>query len=413
EQQAQSLDARERDLKAAGPGPDLSGLPSSAPDGGGPVPAVPEQVHRLIRGLHPRTLRKLSRFLTKEGASVPVLHAFSYPAGTVGSLMHTPSVPLESSLTAKQALERFQAMLRPGSAMPVSMLFIVGKDGTLVSAVELRDLLAAPPDMRLAEMASSVDLIKILPTADQEEAARLFERYDLSAAPVVDDGGRLIGIVTTDDIVRIVEKEATEDIQKLGGSEALDAPYFSLGFMELLKKRAGWLTVLFIGETLTASAMSHFAGEIQRAVVLALFIPLIISSGGNTGSQATTLIIRSLALREMRLRDWWRVLRREMLFGLALGTILGAIGMIRIVAWQQWSPMYGEHYLLLAVTVGVSLIGVVLWGTLTGSMLPFLLRRLGLDPAAASAPFVATLVDVTGVVIYFSVASLVLHGALL
>ncbi len=419
EHQARLLEALESDRASEAAQAPLPFSPtfdpnSSAPDGGGPIPAAQERVGQLIRRLSPRTLRKLNRYLKLEGAAKPLaVSSGTWPEGTVGSLMHAPAVPLEPGLTARQALEKFQISLRPGTSMPVSMLFVTEKDGRLLGTVELRDLFAAPPDMRLAELASSVEPIKLAPDTDQEDASRLFERYALSAAPVVDERDRLIGIVTSDDVIRVIEKEATEDIQKLGGTEALDAPYFSLSFGELLKKRAGWLITLFLGELLTATAMGHFESEIQRAVVLALFIPLIISSGGNSGSQATSLIIRSLALREMLLADWWRVMRRELLFGLVLGAILGGIGLARIFLWQQWTPMYGEHYLLVAVTVCVSLLGVVLWGTLTGSMLPFALRRLGFDPATASAPLVATLVDVTGIVIYFSVASLILHGSLL
>jgi magnesium transporter len=221
------------------------------------------------------------------------------------------------------------------------------------------------------------------------------------------------GIITVDDVVDVVEEEATEDIQKLGGSEALDEPYLQISLGQMIKKRAGWLTVLFVGEMLTATAMGYYEHEISQAVVLALFIPLIISSGGNSGSQATSLIIRSLALREVRLRDWWRVLGREVATGLFLGLILGGVGMARILLWPTREQIYGPHFELVAITVAASLIGVVLWGSVAGSMLPFFLRRLGLDPATASAPFVATIVDVTGLVIYFTIASLILGGTLL
>ena len=233
------------------------------------------------------------------------------------------------------------------------------------------------------------------------------------AVPVVDAEGRIKGIVTVDDIVDVVREEATEDIQKIGGTEALDAPYLDVGCVEMLRKRAGWLTVLFVGELLTATAMAYYEDRIARAVVLALFIPLIISSGGNAGSQATTLVIRAMGMGEVRLRDWWRVFRREFGTGLALGVILGAIGLLRVLLWPARDELYGEHYLLIGYTLSLSLVGVVLWGALAGSMLPFLLRRLGFDPASASAPFVATLVDVTGLVIYFSVATALLTGTVL
>ncbi len=223
----------------------------------------------------------------------------------------------------------------------------------------------------------------------------------------------LIGIVTIDDLLDVIEEENTEDIQKLGGSEALDEPYLQISFFKMIKKRAGWLVVLFLGEMLTATAMGYYEHEIARAVVLALFVPLIISSGGNSGSQSATLIIRAMALSEVRLSDWWRIMRREVYSGLTLGVILGAIGFLRITVWSTFSNVYGEHWLLLAMTVGLSLIGVVLWGTFSGSMLPLLLKRVGFDPATSSAPFVATLVDVTGLVIYFTIASSILAGTLL
>jgi len=223
----------------------------------------------------------------------------------------------------------------------------------------------------------------------------------------------LIGIVTIDDVLDVAEATATREIQRIGGSEALDEPYITIAFWKMIQKRAGWLTALFLGEMLTATAMGAFEAEITKAVVLALFVPLIISSGGNSGSQAATLVIRALALGEVGIHDWWRVMRREIRAGLCLGTILGAIGFLRISLWSAFSDIYGPHWLLVAITVSVSLVGVVLWGTLSGSLLPFLLKRLGFDPAASSAPFVATLVDVTGLVIYFSVGLVVLRGTLL
>jgi magnesium transporter len=249
---------------------------------------------------------------------------------------------------------------------------------------------------------------------DQEAVSRLFTQYDLTAIPVIDRQGHMKGIVTLDDIVDVVQEEATEDIQKLGGMQALEAPYMESSFLDVVRKRGGWLSALFLGEMLTATAMGYFQDEIARAVVLTLFIPLIISSGGNSGSQAASLIIRSLALRELTLRHWSRVFGRELLAGVALGSLLGAIGFVRIVTWQRLHITdYGPHYLLVAGTVCISLVGVVTFGSLSGSMLPFLLRRLGFDPATSSAPFVATLVDVTGLVIYFTVAALMLRGALL
>jgi magnesium transporter len=248
---------------------------------------------------------------------------------------------------------------------------------------------------------------------DQESVARLFQKGGFLALPVVDEASRMKGIVTIDDIVDVFQEEATEDVQKFGGMEALDAPYLETGFWAMVRKRAGWLAVLFVGEMLTASAMSHFEHYIARAVVLAVFIPLIISSGGNSGSQASTLIIRAMALGEVKLHDWWRIVRRECGAGVSLGLILAAIGALRILAWQGLFGTYGEHFGLITLTVGLSLIGVVMGGALCGSMLPFALRRAGFDPASSSAPLVATLVDVSGLLIYFSIARLVLGGVLL
>ena len=248
---------------------------------------------------------------------------------------------------------------------------------------------------------------------DQEAVARLFAEHHLMAIPILDSQKRIQGIVTVDDIVGVVEREAGEDIQKIGGSEALDQPYLEISFVKMVQKRGGWLAALFLGEMLTATAMGFFEAEIAKAVVLALFIPLIISSGGNSGSQATTLVIRAMALGEVTLGHWWRVVRREFFAGLVLGSMLGLIGLTRILVWQAAAGSYGQHYLLVGLTVAFSLVGVVTFGTVVGSMLPFILRRVGVDPASASAPFVATLVDVTGLVIYFTVASVIMRGTLL
>jgi magnesium transporter len=257
------------------------------------------------------------------------------------------------------------------------------------------------------------EVVTVRDDQDQEAVSRVFARHALFAIPVVDAENRIKGIVTLDDIVHVVQEEATEDAQKSGGQQALGAPYMEVSFASMVRKRAGWLVVLFLGELLTATAMTFFEDEIARAVVLALFVPLIISSGGNSGSQASTLVIRAMALGELRLRDWWRVARREIGAGIALGSMLGAIGLVRIELWQTVRPIYGEHHVLIAFTVFLSLIGVVTFGTMTGSLLPFVFRSLRFDPASASAPFVATLVDVTGLVIYFTVASAILSGTLL
>jgi magnesium transporter len=249
---------------------------------------------------------------------------------------------------------------------------------------------------------------------NQEEALQIFRKYDRAALPVVDSNDVLVGIVTQDDMLDVAEAQATEDIQKIGGLEALDEPYTTISLPRMVKKRASWLIILFLGEMLTATAMQGYNGEIEKAAILAMFLPLIISSGGNSGSQATTLVIRAMAVGELKLRDWFRVVRRELQSGILLGLILGVIGFIRISLWQELHIFnYGPYHWLVAITVAVALVGVVLWGSVAGAMLPFLLRRCGLDPATASAPAVATLVDVTGLLIYFNVGLFVLRGTML
>jgi magnesium transporter len=334
-----------------------------------------------------------------------------YPEHSVGRYMTPEYVAIRPEMTASQAFEHIRKVGRGMETLNV--IYILDENGKLLEDVRLGSLVLADPQTVVTAIADP-PLVSLLATDDRELALELFEKYDRVALPVTDALGNMLGIVTSDDILDIAESEATEDIQKLGGSEALDAPYTQVGLWSMIRKRGGWLSVLFLGEMLTATAMSFFEGEIARAVVLALFVPLIISSGGNSGSQAASLIIRALALRELKLRDWFRVFRREFVAGLALGSVLGVIGFFRIVAWQHLHlTNYGEHYVLLAFTIWASLIGVVMFGTLAGAMLPFILRRLGFDPAASSAPFVATLVDVTGLCIYFLVALLILRGTLL
>jgi magnesium transporter len=288
------------------------------------------------------------------------------------------------------------------------------QDLHLVHVVSLRDLLIADPAASILEVGKRRPPLTVRPLDSREDVTALISKYNLLAAPVVDEEGRILGIVTVDDVIDAIVAEQTEDAQRFGGMEALDKPYTEIGFGTMIRKRAGWLCALFLSEMLTATAMQHFEGELSRAIVLTLFIPLIMSSGGNSGSQATSLIVRALALREVRLGDWWRIAIRELPAGLCLGAILGVIGIVRIFLWQHFHLYnYGVHWPRVALTVGAALIGVVTFGSLAGSMLPFLLRRLGFDPAVASAPFVATLVDVTGLVIYFSVAFVILRGTLL
>lgn len=337
----------------------------------------------------------------------------AYRDDVAGGLMNTRYARLRPNMTVEEALKYLRAQMM-GKIETIYYAYILSSDQKLVGVVSLRQLFAASPKTIVTDiMATGPGLITIQEGQSEEEVAQLFSKYSFLALPVVDAETYMKGILTVDDIVDVVQDVATEDIQKLGGQEALDAPYFQIGFFSMVKKRAGWLLALFIGEMFTATAMGYYEQEIERAVVLALFIPLIISSGGNSGSQASTLIIRAMALGEVRLKDWWRVFLRELSSGISLGLILGGVGLMRIIFWPTRVSTYGEHYVLVALAVGCSLIGIVTWGTLAGSMLPFALRKFKLDPATASAPFVATLVDVTGLIIYFTIASLFLKGALL
>jgi len=334
-----------------------------------------------------------------------------YAEDVAGGLMNNRFIRLRPDVPVDVALRYF----RMQSARAVEFIdyaYVLSPDQKLLGVVTLRSLLMAPPDQMVADLMNT-QVESVPEKMDQEEVSQAFSKLGIKAMPVVDENGIIRGIVTVDDIVQVVQEEATEDIQKLGGVEALDEPYLKISIFRMIRKRAGWLVVLFFSEMLTATAMGYFEYEIHKAVVLALFIPLIISSGGNSGSQAASLVIRSLALREFSPRDWFKVLGREIVAGVSLGVILGAIGLCRIILWPTRNQVYGEHYMLIGFTVAGSLVGIVLWGSLAGSMLPLILRRLGLDPATASAPFVATIVDVTGILIYFSVASAILGGTLL
>jgi magnesium transporter len=386
-------------LKAMGDAEVASILNSMAPDDRtGLLEECPAEVTKSLLAL-----------LSPEQRQV-ALGLLGYARGSVGRLMTPHYVAIKAEWTVREVLDHIRKVGRDSETL--SMLYVVRDDGALVDDINVREFLLSAPD-KLVSQIMDYRFVALKATDSESAAISLFQNEDRKALPVTDTAGVLIGIVTIDDVLAVAEAKATKDIQKIGGSEALDEPYMSISFAKMVKKRAGWLVILFLGEMLTATAMGFFEGEIEKAVVLALFVPLIISSGGNSGSQATTLVIRALALGEVRLLDWWRVMRRELLAGLALGTVLGVIGFFRIFVWSQFSTIYGPHFFLVAVTVGVSLIGIVMWGTLAGSMLPFILRRLGLDPATSSAPFVATLVDVTGLVIYFSVGYVFLRGTLL
>jgi magnesium transporter len=349
--------------------------------------------------------------LLDEATRREVKGLLDYAEDEAGGLMNTRYSRLRTDMTVDEAISYLRRDAR-AREKTVYYVFVVDAQEHLLGVVSFRDLLVAPGD-KLVRDIMRTEVISAPEDLDQEALSKLFMRHHLLMMPVVDAEGRIKGVVNLNDIVDVVQEEATEDIQKLGGVETLDEPYLQVPLLRMIRKRAGWLAALFLGEMLTATAMGQFEAEIARAVVLALFVPLIISSGGNSGSQATTLVIRAMALGEVRLRDWWRVIRREVVTGLGLGAILASIGLVRILLWQGMFKAYGEHYFLVALTVALSLVGVVLWGSVAGSILPFILRGLGFDPASASAPFVATLVDVTGLVIYFTIAAAVLHGTLL
>jgi magnesium transporter len=355
---------------------------------------------RLLRTLDKPTRRALEMLL-------------EYAPETAGGIMTTEFVGVPADWTVDRVLHYLGEVGREKETV-YAIYVLDPQDQTLVHAVSLRQLLLAERDQAVLTVGERRAPLRVRPETDREEVARLISKYNLLAVPVVDSRGHVLGIVTVDDVIDTLVKEQTEDAQKFGGMEALDAPYTEIAFGAMIRKRAGWLCALFLSEMLTASAMQGFEGELEKAIVLTLFIPLIMSSGGNSGSQATSLLIRALALHQIRLRDWWRVALRELPTGIFLGAILGIIAVIRIVAWQKLGLYdYGEHWPLVAATVGAALVGIVTFGSLSGSMLPFLLQRIGFDPATASAPFVATLVDVTGLVIYFSVALLILRGTLL
>ena len=335
----------------------------------------------------------------------------AYEEDEAGGLMNTRYARLRPRMTVDEALSYLRRQART-ELETIYYAYVLDPEQKLLGVISLRDLLSASPRKIVAEIMET-DIVRANDEMDQEQLSRLFAEQDLPVIPIVDGAGVMKGIVTVDDIVDVVEEEATEDAQKFGGMEALDQPYLESGIGEMVKKRGVWLTVLLLGQMLTATVIGAFQGQIEQAAVLAMFMPLVISSGGNSGSQASTLVIRAMAVGELRAKDWWRVMRREILTGVLLGVGLGLLGLLRVTLWPSASSSYGEHYALLGVTVGVSLIAAVVFGTLAGAMLPFLLRKLGADPASASAPAVATLSDVTGLLIYFTCATAILTGSML
>ncbi len=370
----------------------------------------PDDRTALLEELPSAAARQLIKLLTPEERSI-ARALLGYPEGSVGRLMTPDLIAVDSGWSVKEVLDYVRENGQDSETLNV--IYVVDDRGKLLDDIRMREFLLKPLTAKVSDLMDH-NYVTLSVTDSQEDAVNIFRKYDRTALPVVDSGGVLVGLVTIDDMLDVAEKEATEDIQKLGGMEALDEPYTTIPLMRMVKKRATWLIILFLGEMLTATAMQGYNGEIEKAAILAMFLPLIISSGGNSGSQATTLVIRAMALGELRLGDWFRVVRKELLSGLSLGLILGTIGFFRITLWQYLHIFdYGKYHWLVAFTVGTALVGVVLWGTISGAMLPFLLRRCRLDPATSSAPFVATLVDVTGLVIYFNVALFILRGTLL
>lgn len=364
----------------------------------------------LLEELPTQVCARLVGFLSP-GERLVALKLLDYPEDSIGRLMTSEYLTIRDPWTVQQVLDHIRE--HGSDRETLNVLYVVDDHGKLLDDVRIREFLLRPLELKVADLRDGV-FTALHATDDQETAVATFRKYDRSVLPVIDRHGGLVGIVTVDDILDVAEEEATEDIHKIGGMEQLDEPYMDISLGRLVKKRATWLVVLFVGELFTATAMKHYEDEIAKAIVLNAFVPLILSSGGNSGSQAATLIIRAMGIGEVTLKDWWRVMRREIFSGCSLGLILAVLGTLRIMIWASIFPnIYGNHWPLIAITVGLSLIGVVLWGTLSGSMLPFLLKRLGLDPATSSAPFVATLVDVTGLVIYFAVAGVILHGSLL
>lgn len=369
----------------------------------------PDDRTALFEEMPPNVVKQLLTYLSPSERKI-AQQLLGYPENSIGRLMTPDYIAVEENWTVKQTLDYIRENGKEKETLNV--VYVVDKNGKFLDDIKISEFLLAPLNTVVKDL-MDFNFVTLSVTDDQEYAVELFKKYDRTALPVIDQAGILVGIVTFDDVMDIAEEETTEDIHKIAGMETLDEPYPSTSLIGMIKKRAGWLSILFVGEMFTATAMGFFEHEISRAVVLALFIPLIISSGGNSGSQASTLIIRSLALGELNLKNWFFVFKRELLTGFMLGSILAIIGFLRIFIWQESAHLYGEHWFLVALAVSTSLVGVVMWGCLMGSMLPFILKKLGFDPATSSAPFVATLVDVTGIVIYFTVAMFFLKGTLL
>ncbi|HOV92108.1 MAG TPA: magnesium transporter [Candidatus Kapabacteria bacterium] len=369
----------------------------------------PDDRTALFEELPPEIAKQLISLLTPQERAI-AQKLLGYPENSVGRLMTPDYIAVHPDWTINQVLDYIRKHGKETETF--NNIYVIDDKGRLIDDLQLREILLSEPDQKVSDIMDG-SYISLNVDDDQEEAFEVFKKYDRIALPVTGSNGVLIGIVTVDDIIDVAIEETTEDIQKIGAVAALEEPYTSTSLFKMVKKRVGWLSVLFIGEMLTATVMGYYENAIAKAVVLALFIPLIVSSGGNSGSQAATLIIRALSLGELSIKDWWFVVRREFLSGLMLGAILAIIGFLRISIWQASSGIYGPYWVLIGLAVSISIVGVVTWGTLVGSLLPLIFKSLGFDPAASSTPFVATLVDVTGVAIYFNTATLFLKGILL
>ena len=369
----------------------------------------PDDRTALLEDLPGSAARQMITLLSAEERKIAVT-LLGYPEESVGRLMTPDYIAVKPEWSINEVLNHIRQYGKDSETL--NIIYVVDEKGKLIDDIKIRDIILAQPELIVNDLMDE-NFVALHVTDDQEKAVGVFKKYDRVALPVIDKMGLLIGIVTVDDVFDVAEAEATEDIHKIGGVEALDEPYSTIPILNMVKKRAVWLTILFIGEVLTAIAMGYFENEINKAIVLSVFIPLIISSGGNSGSQAATLVIRAMAIGEITLKDWWLIMRREILSGFSLGCILGTIGFLQVTILANFIGTIGEHWVLVGLTVGFSLIGIVLWGTFSGSMLPFILKRLGADPATSSAPLVATMVDVTGLVIYFTMAIIILSGTLL
>lgn len=363
----------------------------------------------LLENLDTETLNRILTLLTSN-ERIKALSLLGYPEESIGRLMTPDYVAVRSSWTVNDVLDYIRKYGETSETLNV--VYVVDNNGILVDDIRTAELLLSPLNTPIKEIMDNA-FVALQVTDDEEEAIQMFRKYSRVALPVVDANNLLLGIVTVDDVLELAEEEDTEDIHKIGGVDALEEPYMDVTLLNLIKKRAPWLVVLFLFELFAAKAMAVFDEQIAKAVVLAIFIPLIISSGGNTGSQAATLIVRAMAIGEITISDWWRIMRREIFSGFLLGGIIGVMGFATVATFATFTEAYAHNWVLLAITVSLSLLTVVLWGTLTGSMLPLVLKRFGADPATSSAPFVATIIDVTGLIIYFSIAVLLLSGTLL